>query len=207
MDIKEASLVKYYYDKLTAITFDEKDIYALLILIRAISKDQEPIIWELANFVAHRERDRGEFWDVLSQTKSFFNADGIKLGDTFEVKPVFSAQEIRDSFNSLFGRLGLASLSEAAANGILLCVISLLHAAKILNKGGTEVGTLLFAYDSQDIYLFGRFSVQNMAGLTHLQVPVLQIHNDYLNPESSDLQTPNMVEIVHEGGSLRVVES
>ena len=104
MDIKEASLVKYYYDKLTAITFDEKDIYALLILIRAVSKDQEPIIWELANFVAHRERDRGEFWDVLSQTKSFFNANGIKLGDTFEVKPVFSAEEIRDSLNSLLGR-------------------------------------------------------------------------------------------------------
>ena len=93
-----------------------------------------------------------------------------------------------------------------AANGILLCVISLLHAARILNKGGTEVGTLLFAYHSQDIYLFGRFSVQKMAGLTHLPVPVLQIHNDYLNPESSDLQTPNMVEIVHEGDSLRVVE-
>lgn len=207
MDIKEASLVKHYYDKLTAITFDEKDIYAFLILIRAVSKDQEPIIWELANFVAHRERDRGEFWDVLSRTKSFFNADGIKLGDTFEVKPVFNAQEIKDSLNSLFGRLGLASLSDVAANGVLLCIISLLHAARIMNKGGTEVGTLLFAYDSRYIYLFGRFSVQTMAEFTHLQVPVLQIHDDYLDPKSSDLQTPNMVEIVHEGGSLRVVES
>ena len=206
MDAKEASLVKHYYDKLRSLSFDEKDIYALMILLRESSKGQEPVVWELGNFVAHRERDRGEFWDVLSRTKSFFNADGIKLGDKFEVKPVFNDQEIKDSFNSLFRRLGFAPVCDEAANGIALCVISLLHAARIMNNGGAEVGVLLFAYDKQYVYLFGRFSVQDMAEFSHLEVPVLRIQNHYLNPASSDLQTPNMVEVVNEGGSLRVVE-
>jgi len=207
MDAKEASLARYYYEKLASLSFDEKDIYALMILIRESSKDHEPVLWELANFVAHRERDRGEFWDVLSKTKAFFNADGIKLGDIFEVKPVFNDQEIKDTFNSLLGRLGFAPLSDESANGIVLCIISLLHASRILNKDGAEVGELLFAYDKQHIYLFGRFSVQTMAGFTHLQVPVLQIQNHYLKPVSSDLQIPNMTEVVNDSGSLRVVES
>ena len=207
MDTKEASLVRHYYEKLASLSFDEKDIYTLMILIRESSRDQEPVLWELANFVAHRERDRGEFWTVLSKTKAFFNADGIKLGDIFEVKPVFDDQEIKDAFNSLLGRMGFPSLSDQLANGILLCIISLLHAARILDKEGAQVGELLFAYDKQHIYLFGRFSVQTMPGLTHLQVPVLQIQNHYLNPASSDLQTPSMAEVVNDGGSLRVVES
>lgn len=207
MDAKEASLAKYYYEKVGALSFDEKDIYAFMILIRASSRDHEPVLWELANFVAHRERDRGQFWDVLSRTKAFFNLNGIKLGDTFEVKPVFSDREIKDAFNSLLGRLGFAPLSDGIANGILLCMISLLHASRIMNRSGTEVGELLFAYDEQQIYLFGRFSVQTMPEFTHLQVPVLQIQNNYLDPVSSELQTPNMVEIVNDAGHLRVVES
>ena len=207
MDAKETSLVKYHYDRLRSLSFDEKDIYALLSLLRESSKGHEPVVWELANFVAHRERDRGDFCDVLSRTKSFFNADRIKLGDKFEVKPVFNDREIKDSFNSLFGRLGFAPVCDEAANGILLCIISLLHTARIMNKDGAEVDVLLFAYDKQYVYLFGRFSVQNWAEFSHLQVPVLQIQNHYLSPTSSDLQTPNMVEVVNEGRSLRVVES
>ena len=207
MDAKEASLAKYYCEKLASLSFDEKDIYALMILIREASRDHEPVLWELGNFVAHRERDRGEFWGVVSKTKAFFNADGIKLGDIFEVKPVFNDQEIKDAFNSLLGRLGFAPLSNESADGIVLCIISLLHASRILNKDGAEVGELLFAYDKLFIYLFGRFSVQTMAEFTHLQVPVLQIQNHYLNPASSELQTPNMVEIVNDASRLRVVES
>lgn len=206
MDAKEASLVKCHYDRLRSLSFDEEDIYALMILLRGSSKDHESVVWELANFVAHRERDRGEFWDVLSRTKSFFNADGIKPGNVFGVKPVFNDQEIKDSFNSLFGRLGFAPVCDEAANRILLCIISLLHAARIMNKDRAEVGVLLFAYDKQYVYLFGRFNVQNWAEFSHLQVPVLQIQNHYLNPTSSGLQTPNMVQVVNEGGFLRVVE-
>ena len=185
MDAKEASLVKHYYDKVRSLSFDEKDIYALMILLRESSKGQEPVVWELGNFVAHRERDRGEFWHALSRTKSFFNADGTKLVDVFEVKPVFNDQEVKDSLNSLFGRLGFGPVCDEAANGILLCIISLLHAARIMNKGRDEVGVLLFAYDKQYVYLFGRFSVQRMTQFSHLQVPVLQIQNRYLSPASS----------------------
>lgn len=206
MDPKEAMLFKDVYDKLGSLSFDEKDIYALMILVRDSSKGHEPVVWELANFVAHRDRDRGELCDVLSRTKSFFNADGINLGDKFKVKPVFNDREIKDSFSSLFGRLGFAPVCDEAANGILLCIISLLHTVRIM-KDGAEVGVLLFAYDKQYVYLFGRFSVQNWARFGHLQVPVLQIENRYLNPTSSDLQTPNMVEVVNEGGCLRLLES
>jgi len=207
MDAKETSIVKHYYDKLDTLSFDEKDIYPFLILIREVARKHELVLWELANFVAHRERDRGEFWEVLSKTKAFFNGDGVKLGDVFEVKPVFDDRKIRNALTSLLSRLGFGAISDPAANGVILCIMALLHTSRILKKDGSEVGQLLFAYDKHQIYLFGRFSVKNMIGLSHLQVPVLQITNDYLNPTNDGLQEPRMVEIVNQGGSLRVVES
>jgi hypothetical protein len=207
VDAKEASLIKRHYDRVRSLSFDEDDVYALMILLRWSSKGQEPVVWELANFMTHRERDRGDFCDVLSRSRSFFNGDGIRPGKKFEVRPAFSEQKIKESFNSLFRRLGWDPVCDEAANGILLCMISLLHCARVVDKKGVDIGVLLFAYDNQCVYLFGRSNVQDLGELRALQVPVLQIQNHYLTPTSSCLQTPKMVQVVNERGRLRVLES
>ena len=204
MDSKEATLIKHYYDKVTSLSFDERDVLTLLILLRWYSQKNSPV-YEFSNFVTHRDKDRGHIYDYLLSSKSFFNKLGTELGDIHELKSVFTEQEIHASFNDVLANLGLASLSDEVAQGIQLCVISLLQEVKISDKTGAEIGKLLFAFDKEDIYLMGLFSVVDFSPYSHLQVPVLMIKNRYLKTESYDLRTPGLVEIVNVDGALKVM--
>jgi hypothetical protein len=102
MDAKEATLIKHYHEKLNTLTFNEKDIYALLILLRAHSQLGSPV-FEFANFVAHRERDRGHIYDYLLSMKSFFNQTGTNLGDVFEINLCLQRKKFR-THSILFSR-------------------------------------------------------------------------------------------------------
>jgi len=204
MDSKEATLIKHYYDKVTSLSFDERDVYSLLILLRPYSQKDSPV-YEFSNFVAHREKDRGHIYEYLLRSKSFFNQIGIKLGDTHELKSVFTEQEIHASFDSVFKDLGVPPLSDEVAQGILLCIISLLQEVKISDKTGAEIGKLLFAFDKMGIYLMGLFGVVDFPPHSHLQVPVLIMKNRYLKTESYELRTPGLVEIVNANGTLKVM--
>jgi hypothetical protein len=204
MDSKEATLIKHYYDKVTSLSFDERDVFTLLILLRPYSQKNSPV-YEFSNYVAHREKDRGHIYDYLLSSKSFFNQIGTKLGDIHELKSVFTEQELHTSFNAVFKDLGLTPLSNEVAQGIQLCIISLLQDVKISDKAGAEIGKLLFAFDREDIYLMGLFSVVDFPPHSHLQVPVLMMKNRYLKTESYELRTPGLVEIVNTNGVFKVM--
>jgi hypothetical protein len=204
MDSKEATIIKHYYDKMAGLTFGERDVLTLLILLRWYSQKNSPV-YEFANFVTHREKDRGHIYDYLLGSKSFFNKVGTKLGDVHELKSVFTEQEIRASFNDVFTNLGLPTLSDEVYQGIQLCIISLLQEVKISDKGGAEIGKLLFAFDKEEIYLMGLFSVVDFPPYSHLQVPVLTMKNHYLKTESYELRTPGLVEVVNADGGLKVM--
>jgi hypothetical protein len=203
MDAKEARLIVHYYEKLIDLSYDERDIYGFLILLRPYSPEGSPV-HEFANFVAHRERDRGHIYAYLLQTKSFFNAIGVKLGDVHEVKEVFTEQEIAASFNSVVEAIGAPPIPGDALRGVTLCIVSLLQGVKIADRNGTEVGELHFAYDKNRIYLFGVFSVADFSPHSHLRAPVLSLENWYIDTDSAELQIPGVIEVVNDNRVLVV---
>ena len=58
MDAKEKVLVADLYKRIATRTFHERDVLALLILLREHAPKGSPV-GELSDFVAHREKDRG----------------------------------------------------------------------------------------------------------------------------------------------------
>ena len=154
--------------------------------------------------MAHRERDRGYIYDYLLQTKSSFNAIGIKLGDIHEVKEVFTEQEIRASFNSVIEAIGAPLIPGDALRGVTLCIISLLQGVKIADRNRAEIGELHFAYDKNRIYLFGVFSVADFPPDSHLRAPVLSLANCYIDTDSTELQIPGVIEVVNDNKVLVV---
>lgn len=58
MDAKEQFLIEQLTDTILSGPFSERDVLALLILLRRHAK-QESVIREFGDFVAHREKDRG----------------------------------------------------------------------------------------------------------------------------------------------------
>jgi hypothetical protein len=73
MDAKEQSLVRDIHRKVTEHTFHERDVLALLILLRAWAP-QKSAVHELADFVAHREKDRGGLKDYVAHVSEYLKA-------------------------------------------------------------------------------------------------------------------------------------
>jgi hypothetical protein len=202
MDAKEEKLINQYYDKLTSFSFDERDVYSLLILLRPYSQKDYPV-YEFSNFVAHREKDRGHIRDYLDRTKFVLDNLG-KINTVLEIKPVFSEREIEKSFNSVFTKLGFAPIPNIIISGIILCIISLLQSVKIVTKKNIAIGELVFAYDAKEITLLGKCRVQSKGNAIF---PVLSTKNSYLL--TSVLGTPalstNIIEVVNNGGKLEII--
>jgi hypothetical protein len=203
VDTKEATIIKTYYDKLTSLSFDERDVFSFLIVLRPYSQKGSPV-YEFSNFVAHRDKDRGYIYDYLLASKSFFNQIGTTLGDTHELKSVFSEKEIHDSVDAVVTDLGLAPIADEVSYALQLCIISLLQDVTISDKTGSQIGKLLFAFDKDTVYLMGLFSVADFPPSSHLQVPVLSMNNRCLKTESYELQTPGVVDITSVNGAMKV---
>lgn len=75
MDKKEQSLLHYYYEKLVGNTFDEKDLYGFLLVIRNQSKEIRSI-QELSDFVMLRDQHQGYVKQYLFETKKKFESLG-----------------------------------------------------------------------------------------------------------------------------------
>jgi hypothetical protein len=203
VDTKEATIIKTFYDKLVSLSFDERDVFSFLIVLRPYSQKGSPV-YEFSNFVAHRDKDRGHIYDYLLASKSFFNQVGTKLGDIHELKSVFTEKEIHDSIDSVVTGLGLAPISDEVSYALQLCIISLLQDVTISDKTGTQIGKLLFAFDKDTIYLMGLFSVNDVPPYSHLQVPVLTMNNRCLKTESYELQAPGTVDIASVNGEMKI---
>src|SRR3954452_8249824 len=99
MDAKEQSLLNYYYAKLMENTFDEKDVYAFLFLIRNQSQEYR-CINELADVVAQREKYKGFIKEYLFETRKKFENLG-KTKAAIRIEDVFSFKEIKHGINKV----------------------------------------------------------------------------------------------------------
>lgn len=184
MDKKEEQLIKYYHDKFKNRTFDEKDVYAFLILIRNQSKGYQ-CINELSDFIAHRDKDRGYIKNYLKETKSKFENIG-KKDDVIVIEEVFSFKEIKSGVNGILKQIGFEELTNEQINDFILCIISILQQVRITHKNKV-IGHLEFAISSKKIQLLGNVEViQDNGSKPHVLFPVLSAKNNYYPVQKID---------------------
>ncbi|WP_043982267.1 hypothetical protein [Priestia megaterium] len=212
MDMKEKSLIVHYHNKFSQNTFDEKDVYAFLILIRNQSKGIK-CINELADFIAHRDKDRGLIKEYLDLTQQKFNNFG-KEDMVIEIKEVFSFKEIKAGVNKILQEIGLEGLSNEKINDLLTCIISILQHVKITDgKGRREIGKLYFSISNKQISLLGKVKMSYQGELIDIVFPVLSVKNNYIKLEKQGKQdtpiifTDDIIEVVNKKGTLEFIKS
>jgi hypothetical protein len=206
MDIKEQSLLNYYYGKLNDNTLDEKDVYAFLLLLGNRGKEIR-CIKELADFAMQRERYRGFIRDYLFDTRTKFKTPGkIRIDD------VFSFKEIKAGINKFLADHQLKGLENEKMNDFVTCLISILQQIKIIDDDEKEIGKLFFAISTKQIILMAEIEVsQNILKKTNAVFPVLTANNSYVAMKKQDrYDTPylfadKVIEIINREGKLEII--
>lgn len=207
LDKKQQQLITYYYTKFTERTFDEKDLYSFLMVVRKDAHDNK-VIQELGDFLLHRENNTGYVKDYLEKCKEVItNLEKTKT--RMKIDDLFAFKDIRTGFNALFSSYGLDKLSNDIINDFILCIISLLQSVALvsgtLNK---EVGHLSFAASSKEIFLMGNMKTLSKGRYIPVTFPVLSVKNNYekITPQDSNdtpyLFNDELVEVVNIDGQL-----
>lgn len=171
-------LLKSYHQKIEQNAFDEKDIYSFLNLIKKLAEKASPI-FELGDFIAQREKHRGHIHTYLLDAKAKLDKSAKeKIAPVFE--PIYSFDEMAHNINDIMELHKLSSFKDEVIGGILLCIISLLHDVKILNKKET-IGKLVFSIQNDHIVLLGIIHGKNKIDVTF---PIIETKNSFCKIEN-----------------------
>lgn len=209
MDKKEQSLLNYYYSKLVDHTFDEKDVYPFLQLIRNRCKEIRSIN-ELTDFVVLREQYTGFIKDHLFEMRKKFESLG-KTKTSLRIEDVFSFKEIKNGMNKALEVWQLDGLTNEQMNDFVTCLISILQHISIMDND-REIGKLFFAISNKQIILMAEIEVNpNRLKKTNAVFPVLTTHNSYHDIKKQDrfdtpyLFTDEVIEMIRVEGKLEMV--
>lgn len=187
MDKKEQQLVNSYYNSFSTGSFDEKDLYSFLMLVKTHVENNE-MIENLIEFIVHRENSTGYANDYLRECKDIINNLG-KTKIRRKIEPIFSFKDLRNGFNTLFQQLNFEKLPVETMNDFMLCIISLLQGIQIMSDSGNRaVGHLSFAASSKTLFLMGNMTVFNQGRRMPITFPVLSVNNRYEKITPQDKQ-------------------
>ncbi|WP_318617992.1 hypothetical protein [Sporosarcina sp. YIM B06819] len=207
MDKKQQQLITYYYTKFTERTFDEKDLYSFLMIVKKDAHDNK-VIQELSDFLLHRENNTGYVKDYLEECKHIIT-NLEKLKSRKKIEDLFSFKDIRTGFNTLLVNYGFNKLSNEIINDFILCIISLLQSVALVSgKLNKEVGHLSFAASSKEVFLMGNMKTLSKGRYIPVTFPVLSVKNIYekITPQDSNdtpyLFNDSLIEVVNIDGRL-----
>lgn len=172
-DTKELQILKSFHHKIEQNAFDEKDIYTFLNLIKKLAK-KDTSTFELGDFITQREKHRGSIHTYLLDAKTKLDKslkEKVTLAPAIE--SVYSFDEIAHNINDIMELHKLSSFKDEVICGIVLCIISLLHDVKLLNKK-EEIGKLVFSIKNDQIVLLGVIRGKNKIDVVF---PIIQTKN------------------------------
>ena len=123
MDKKEKQLFENLYSKFENRTFGESDVYQLMIMLRDRVQDNT-LIKEIGDLVAHRQRDRGIMLETLREIEN--NTKNNYLAP-LQKNAVFGFESFKKELNSELASYNLNKLSDEVINEVLLFIASLLQ--------------------------------------------------------------------------------
>jgi hypothetical protein len=207
VDKKEQQLFTHYYNKFSEGSFDEKDFYSFMMLVREGAHGIESVN-ELADFIAQREQSKGYVSEYLEECKRIITnfSNGVKMK---KIEDIFSFKEIRNGFNALFLKSGFEKLPAEIINDFILCIISLLQDVKLVSGNlNKEVGHLSFAVSSKEVFLMGNTKMLSKGRYVPVTFQVLSAKNSYeaVTPQDKNdtpyLFNEELIEVVNIAGDI-----
>lgn len=200
MDAKEHQLIGDLIQRICARTFHERDILALLILLRAHAPEKSPIR-EVGDFVAHREKDRGMLKTYMHQVVAFAEASINGTSAQIKIESVYSSRDFYESLNAVLTEFNISKVSIDVADDVLVCVMSVLQEVR-LHHNNTVIGHLALCRFCKDLWLCGVVVMQPKQA--HLIFPALILTNRYTSPVDSLAPFNGLVEAKCVDGSLQL---
>lgn len=174
MDRKERWLLQQLTSAVNDGDFTERDVLALLILLRRHSERTSPV-HEFADFVAHRDKNRGIVKKYLRRIQRGFRGESSEASVDL---PVFQVSEIRASFNRLFSRFGATQIGEERANQLTVCIITLLQSVEIHTDVPIKVRGFDVYISATQVALFGHATLKPREHVVGFPM-LLARNNDY----------------------------
>jgi hypothetical protein len=175
MDEKEQRLVGDLYRRISERAFHERDVLALLILLRPHSAGGSPVR-ELSDFVAHREKDRGSLKTYVHHVITYGEALVKGTAAQLKIDVVHSAAAFCESLNFTLEKFKLAALASDVTDDILACVMSLLQDVRLFHEN-KEIGRLSLGRFNKEIWLCGEIVMSPKQVL--VVFPALIVPNKY----------------------------
>lgn len=175
MDAKEVRLVSDLYARVSKATFHERDVLALLILLRPRAAEHSPTR-ELSDFIAHREKDRGALKAYVKHIVDYLDAGFTNRSATLKIDVVHTRDAFRGSLNKTLSEHKLPPLTRESADDVLACVMSLLQDVRLFDRR-TEIGRLGLVRLGKDLHLAAQVVAQPQR--IPLIAPALIVPNMY----------------------------
>jgi hypothetical protein len=202
MDAKERTLVQGAYERIARHEFGERDVLALLILLRSHCPNQSALR-ELADFVAHREKDRGSLQRYVQHVVAYGKALETNTPAELRINAVHTADEFFRSLNAALARFELPALERNTADDVLMGAMSILQDVRLIHES-RELGQLGLIRIGKDIWLAGCVVMGTVEA--RVVFPVLIVANRYCS--QVDAQNagpfPGLVEARCVNGRLRL---
>jgi hypothetical protein len=177
-------------------TFSETDVSTLLVLLR--EKARGGPILELANSIAHSERDSGLFFRRMKENRDVLNNLGKKTG-TVHAGDLFSSNEFAQNLDDTFVRYGFPALDRPLSDLIFLCGLSLLQGGSA--KAGKKFGELSLALTSERVELHATILIAFQGKEVKATFPIASVVNRWIpvcNPRAPlTAQGPVRVTVVN----------
>lgn len=203
MDAKEERLIVEVHRRIKDCSFHERDILALLILLRPYAEIGSPVR-ELGDFVAHREKDRGALKNYIQHVVRYVEAIANRNAGQAKIEAVHSSAAFHASLNVVLSALKLDGLAIYESDSVLVCVMSLLQDVRLFHNKD-EIGRLgLYKY-SNELWLCGMIEMPPFLGI-QVVFPALIVQNRYCPTCASGVpgHFPDLVEAKCDEGQLRL---
>ena len=174
-DPKELWLIESLRDRISGADFDEFDCLGLLMLLRQHCPAAH-VVRELADFVAHREKDRGILKDYLQRIQQSFHVPPASRGEPVAL-PIYTWREIRTGLSNILESLGIAGFDDVVGNHVTVAAISLLQGVSVKVSGIPRPLKLAIAVSNEHITLLGEAILP--AGHT-VVFPLIMAENRYV---------------------------
>jgi hypothetical protein len=168
MDAKAKTIAAQLIARIYRGSFSENDVHLLLLLLREGESAGSPVR-ELADFIAHRERDRGVVHGYIVANG---RAHAAKRYSQVLDRVVFSPSELVDSANSCLRRQALPALPDAIGSDLTFCVMSLLQdVAFKVRDTEFSAGRLQLGVNGAEALLYATTKAKITVGFGVLRVP------------------------------------
>lgn len=193
MSPKEQQLLAKLCERFESGTFSELDVSCLLTLLRD-SVGNGPVR-ELAQHIAHRERNSGAFFHRIRDNKRALDKLGKKPGRVVS-GDVFSSVEFAHSLNGALTRFGMRELGAEITDLVFLCGLSLMQGTRV-SDGRTSFGELSMCLTAERFLLCAQIAVKHDRRAVPVIFVVLSVSNHWLpvcNPRAT-IEAANTVSV------------